>query len=112
MNTMMSENETEQFYTYLMEHGFTAYAIRKFRTIIYRYYSKNARDTLPWRNTTDPYHIPVSEVMLQQTQIERVLHNIPCSSINIRTSGRSPGQGFVHFMRSGRGWDITAGQSL
>jgi len=28
---------------------------------------------LPWRNTSDPYKILVSEVMLQQTQVERVL---------------------------------------
>jgi A/G-specific adenine glycosylase len=28
---------------------------------------------LPWRRTTDPYHILVSEVMLQQTQVDRVL---------------------------------------
>jgi A/G-specific adenine glycosylase len=34
--------------------------------------SRNARD-LPWRRTTDPYAILVSEVMLQQTQVERVV---------------------------------------
>ena len=28
---------------------------------------------LPWRNTSDPYHILVSEMMLQQTQVDRVL---------------------------------------
>jgi A/G-specific adenine glycosylase len=28
---------------------------------------------LPWRDTSDPYHILVSEVMLQQTQVDRVL---------------------------------------
>src|SRR4026208_2064463 len=32
----------------------------------------NGRD-LPWRKTDDPYHILVSEVMLQQTQVDRVL---------------------------------------
>jgi A/G-specific adenine glycosylase len=36
------------------------------------WYSQNARD-LPWRRTRDPYAILVSEVMLQQTQVERVL---------------------------------------
>jgi A/G-specific adenine glycosylase len=36
------------------------------------WYRRNGRD-LPWRKTTDPYHILVSEVMLQQTQVERVL---------------------------------------
>lgn len=34
-------------------------------------YKDNARD-LPWRRTTDPYKILVSEIMLQQTQVERV----------------------------------------
>ncbi len=36
------------------------------------WYEKHARD-LPWRRTRDPYHILVSEVMLQQTQVERVI---------------------------------------
>jgi A/G-specific adenine glycosylase len=36
------------------------------------WYRENARD-LPWRRTRDPYAILVSEVMLQQTQVDRVL---------------------------------------
>src|SRR3989338_8347894 len=36
------------------------------------WYEKNKRD-LPWRRTTDPYKILVSEVMLQQTQVDRVI---------------------------------------
>jgi A/G-specific adenine glycosylase len=36
------------------------------------WYRENRRP-LPWRETTDPYAILVSEVMLQQTQVERVL---------------------------------------
>ena len=36
------------------------------------WYRANARD-LPWRRTRDPYHILVSELMLQQTQVSRVL---------------------------------------
>jgi A/G-specific adenine glycosylase len=36
------------------------------------WYAANARD-LPWRRTRDPYAILVSEVMLQQTQVERVV---------------------------------------
>lgn len=73
----MFETEAEQFYAYLKTNGATSYTIRKFRTIIYRFYRKNARLTLPWRNTDDPYHILVSEIMLQQTQIERVLNKYP-----------------------------------
>src|SRR5215213_11178163 len=36
------------------------------------WYKEHARD-LPWRHTRDPYAILVSEVMLQQTQVDRVL---------------------------------------
>ena len=36
------------------------------------WYRASARD-LPWRGTSDPYAILVSEVMLQQTQVERVI---------------------------------------
>ena len=36
------------------------------------WFSQNGRD-LPWRQTTDPYAILVTEVMLQQTQVERVI---------------------------------------
>lgn len=43
-----------------------------FRRRLLDWYRKNGRD-LPWRNTRDPYHILVSEVMLQQTQVDRVL---------------------------------------
>lgn len=45
---------------------------RQFRSYIFSWWKKNARD-LPWRHTSDPYAILVSEVMLQQTQVSRVL---------------------------------------
>ncbi len=45
--------------------------IHAFQTIIYAYYNERGRQ-LPWRETSDPYHILVSEIMLQQTQVERV----------------------------------------
>ena len=37
------------------------------------WYAANGRDDLPWRNTDDSYHIYLSEVMLQQTQVKTVL---------------------------------------
>jgi len=43
-----------------------------FRRNLLNWYWKNGRN-LPWRHTRDPYHILVSEVMLQQTQVDRVL---------------------------------------
>src|SRR5919106_803482 len=45
---------------------------RRFRSRLLWWYRANGRD-LPWRRTDDPYHILVSEVMLQQTQVDRVL---------------------------------------
>jgi A/G-specific adenine glycosylase len=45
---------------------------RRFRRRLLTWYRANGRD-LPWRRTDDPYHILVSEVMLQQTQVDRVL---------------------------------------
>lgn len=46
--------------------------ILKFQKHILSWY-KTHRRNLPWRNTKDPYRILVSEVMLQQTQVARVL---------------------------------------
>src|SRR5688572_5213827 len=45
---------------------------RRFRRRLLDWYDRNGR-TLPWRETSDPYHILVSEIMLQQTQVDRVL---------------------------------------
>jgi len=45
---------------------------RTFQQRLLRWYRTHGRD-LPWRKTRDPYHILVSEVMLQQTQVDRVL---------------------------------------
>jgi A/G-specific adenine glycosylase len=47
-------------------------ARRTFRRKLLGWYDRNGR-TLPWRETSDPYHILVSEIMLQQTQVDRVL---------------------------------------
>ncbi len=44
---------------------------RAFASRLVRWFARNARD-LPWRRTRDPYEILVSEVMLQQTQVDRV----------------------------------------
>ncbi len=47
--------------------------IKNFRQVVWRYYHAHGRHDLPWRKTCDPYKILVSEVMLQQTQVERVI---------------------------------------
>ncbi|MBN1275123.1 A/G-specific adenine glycosylase [Candidatus Woesearchaeota archaeon] len=45
---------------------------KTFQERILTHYEKQGRD-LPWRKTTDRYHILISEVMLQQTQVDRVI---------------------------------------
>ena len=47
-----------------------------FKDIVHSYYQKHARK-FPWRETRSPYGILVSEFMLQQTQVERVLGKYP-----------------------------------
>ncbi len=43
-----------------------------FRRRLRAWYRANSRE-LPWRKTRDPYHVLVSELMLQQTQVSRVV---------------------------------------
>jgi A/G-specific adenine glycosylase len=47
--------------------------IQKFQAYIHRFYENYGRKELPWRQNYEPYHILVSEIMLQQTQVERVI---------------------------------------
>lgn len=49
---------------------------KSFYARLFRWFDRNGRD-LPWRKTRDPYKILVSEIMLQQTQVERVLRKYP-----------------------------------
>ena len=44
----------------------------RIREALIRWFAENARD-LPWRRTTDPYAIWLSEIMLQQTRVATVL---------------------------------------
>lgn len=46
--------------------------MNKISYILDTWYQENKRD-LPWRRTKDPYHIWVSEIMLQQTRVEAVI---------------------------------------
>ena len=46
--------------------------LRALQARLLAWYGENRRD-LPWRRTTDPYAILVSEIMLQQTQVPRVV---------------------------------------
>jgi A/G-specific adenine glycosylase len=48
-------------------------SIASVRRTVWKHYRHRGRHDLPWRGTTDPYAILVSEVMLQQTQVSRVV---------------------------------------
>ena len=48
-------------------------SVRSFQNAVWDYWEKHGRHNLPWRKTKDPYKILVSEVMLQQTQVPRVI---------------------------------------
>jgi A/G-specific adenine glycosylase len=47
--------------------------LQQLQQTVRKYYKKHARNDLPWRTTDDAYHILVSEIMLQQTQVTRVI---------------------------------------
>lgn len=46
--------------------------IASFRRVVWKYAREHGRYDLPWRKSIDPYRIFISEVMLQQTQVDRV----------------------------------------
>ncbi|MBO1199804.1 A/G-specific adenine glycosylase [Staphylococcus simiae] len=48
------------------------YQQQNFKTHLVQWFDKNQRD-MPWRETTNPYYIWLSEVMLQQTQVKTVI---------------------------------------
>ena len=55
----------------------TPQSIPEFQRMVLSFYEQSGRHDMPWRHTTDPYHILVSEIMLQQTQVERVTVKYP-----------------------------------
>jgi A/G-specific adenine glycosylase len=50
--------------------------ISEFQQMVLSYFEQHGRD-MAWRHTSDPYQILVSEIMLQQTQVERVARKFP-----------------------------------
>ncbi|RPI33326.1 MAG: A/G-specific adenine glycosylase, partial [Nitrospiraceae bacterium] len=71
--TEKADRLVSRFRNILLCKGITPQAIRIFQKLIYEHYTRNARTLLPWRKTRTPYRILVSEIMLQQTQVERVI---------------------------------------
>jgi A/G-specific adenine glycosylase len=56
--------------------GCSSPGIPEFQQMVLSYYEQHGRD-MAWRHTSDPYQILVSEIMLQQTQVERVALKFP-----------------------------------
>jgi A/G-specific adenine glycosylase len=56
---------------FLVDKVLVPEGVAAFQELVYAYYHKHGR-VFSWRQTNDPYHIVVSEIMLQQTQTERV----------------------------------------
>ena len=50
----------------------TALEVRRFQKKVYDHFAQAGRD-FPWRKNINPYRVLVSEIMLQQTQVERVI---------------------------------------
>lgn len=46
---------------------------QQFKNIVMEYYGGHGRHHLPWRENQSPYYVLVSEIMLQQTQVDRVI---------------------------------------
>ncbi len=63
---------TTKISTAIKEKKLTSAKVRAFREKVYGYYDTRGRD-LPWRKKLNSYRVLVSEVMLQQTQVERVV---------------------------------------
>lgn len=66
-----SDGSKAPHYAWLMD-GPSEATIEAMRTGLLAWFAVNRRN-LPWRQTRDPYRILVSEVMLQQTQVDRVI---------------------------------------
>jgi A/G-specific adenine glycosylase len=73
--------------------------IQRFRKIVWSYWEKEGRHGLPWRQpsnrgqTHDPYKVLVSEMMLQQTQVDRVIpfyKNFLKKFPNVRALAKAP----------------------
>lgn len=74
-----------------------------FRTLIQKWFRANGRHSLPWRRTRDPYRILISEVMLQQTQVARVIPKFRAflkAFPSVRALDRAP---LAHVLRVWRG---------
>ena len=85
-------------------------AIKIFQREIYSYYHAHCRANLPWRKTKNSYRILISEIMLQQTQVARVIPKYKefiAHFPNFKTLARAPLRD-VLFVWSGLGYNRRA----
>ncbi len=54
-------------------HRLSPAQTQKFQKTILGFYKEHGRTHLPWRTDNSPYRVLVSEIMLQQTQVDRVI---------------------------------------
>jgi A/G-specific adenine glycosylase len=83
--------------------------VRRFRRRVLEWGAPHRRD-LPWRRTSDPWHILVSEVMLQQTQVDRVVPHYERFVAVFPTATACAGAGAAEVVRmwSGLGYNRRA----
>jgi A/G-specific adenine glycosylase len=70
-NSLLTQDLLPRFNEHVQHNKIDNHGIELFRKHIYEHYSAHAR-SFSWRTIIDPYRVVVSEVMLQQTQTERV----------------------------------------
>ncbi len=69
--TYRGNDAESNLFSLIRDRGLNDEIFPVFRKIIYTYYKRNARE-FPWRINPTPYRVFVSEIMLQQTQADRV----------------------------------------
>lgn len=78
------KNFYERFSKELKDQEFSPKLLEHFRQALWNFYHQEKR-LFAWRNTLDPYKIVVSEVMLQQTQTQRVVEKFQTFTHEFKT---------------------------
>jgi len=71
-DSFMLRPNDKKFHTLIKKGRLTSKVIHLFQDVIWQHYREHGH-TFPWRETYNPYHILISEVMLQQTQTSRIV---------------------------------------
>lgn len=94
------------FGIWILRMNLNSVKIKQFQSKIWKHYEDFKRD-LPWRHTADPYKIFISEVMLQQTQVSRVIPKYDAFLKKFPTFSRLAQSELVHVLQqwSGLGYN-------